>query len=241
MLGFFPFASAPFGDNANAEAVAVITGVAATSAVNGVVIEAKANFVVDGIEATMYAGAVNAKAAATIEVEGVGATIITDDILLVGDEVTVDAEAVVVLPSISATSAVNTVVISAVANLSVGSVFATTSIGVVNALAEAVAEVSGVQAVAITDDILYVGDEIIVDAKAVVELVGLVLSASAGDTTVDAVKFDYSVYTEDYGRERTIYLNGNEGSNNVVVKPKDPSTTLVLTEHDKNTIARIAA
>lgn len=227
--------------NVTAESVTGVTGVAATGAANTITVQGMANFAVDGIEANMYAGAVNAKAAATIEVTGVGATIITDDILLVGDEVTVDAEAVVVLPSISATSAVNTVVISAVANVSVGPVFATTSIGVVNAVAEAVLTLSGVQAVAITDDILYVGDEIIVDAEAVVELVGLLLSASAGDTTVDAVKFDYSVYTEEYGRERTIYLNGNEGSNTVVIKPKDPGMTLVLTEHDKNTIARIAA
>jgi hypothetical protein len=188
-----------------------LTGVQATGVANTVTASGGTGviFTPSNVSATGAANTVTIVAKAVTVPTGVEGDIITDDPLVTGDEIIVDAEATFAVTSAGLTSSFNG------SNITI--------------VAKAVVVPTGVEGDIITDSILINGDEVVIDAEADVDLTGvsatvnvnenviLVCKAvvlptgaqgtlSLGDETIDAVQFDYESIKDDYSRQRTVYV-----------------------------------
>ena len=201
-----------------AEAVLTSASVAATGTANTVTATGGTGvvFTPSSVSATGATNDVTIVAKAVVVPTGVEGDIITDDPLVSGDEIIVDAEAVFSVTGIGGTGAVNTVTV----------------------ISQAVVVPTGVEGDIITDSIFVDGDEIVVDADANVSLsgkgvagtllgntvttdcqavvlpVGVQGTFTVGDETIDAVQFDYESIKADYSRPRTIYIAAASSNTN---------------------------
>ena len=201
-----------------AEAVLTSASVAATGTANTVTATGGTGvvFTPSSVSATGATNTVTIVAKAVVVPTGVEGDIITDDPLVSGDEIIVDAEAVFSVTGIGGTGAVNTVTV----------------------ISQAVVVPTGVEGDIITDSIFVDGDEIVVDADANVSLsgkgvsgttafntvttdcqavvlpVGLQGTFTVGDETIDAVQFDYESIKNDYSRTRTVYIAAASSNTN---------------------------
>ena len=194
-----------------AEAVLTSASVSATGTANTVTATGGTGvvFTPSSVSATGATNDVTIVAKAVTVPTGVEGDIITDDPLVTGDEIIVDAEATFSVTSAGLTSSFNG------SNITI--------------VAKAVVVPTGVEGDIITDSILINGDEVVIDAEADVDLTGvsatgnvnenviLVCKAvvlptgaqgtlSLGDETIDAVQFDYESIKDDYSRQRTVYV-----------------------------------
>jgi hypothetical protein len=191
-----------------AEAVLTSASVTATGTANTVTATGGTGvvFTPTSVTATGSTNTVTVVAKAVVVPTGVAGDIITDDPLVIGDEIVIDAEATFAVTGVSATSATNSVVV----------------------ISEAVVLPAGVEGDIITDSLLIEGDEVVIDAeatftlsgvagtastatvtldcKAVVLPVGLQGTFTVGDETINAVQFDYESIKENYSRDRTAYI-----------------------------------
>ncbi len=165
-------------------------------------------------------------AKAVVAPTGVEADVITDDPLVSGDEIIVDAKAVFSVTGVGGTGAVDDVTI----------------------LVDSVIVPTGVEGVIITDSIFVDGDEIVVDAganisledkgvegtvsgntvttdcQAVVLPVGVQGTFTVGNETIDTVQFDYEAIKNNYSRLRTDYVReADMGSRTVYVEAQTSS------------------
>lgn len=201
-----------------AEAVITSASVSATGTANTVTATGGTGvvFTPSSVSATGATNTVTIVAKAVVVPTGVEGDIITDDPLVSGDEIIVDAEAVFSVTGIGGTGAVNTVTV----------------------ISQAVVVPTGVEGDIITDSIFVDGDEIVVDADANVSLsgkgvsgttafntvttdcqavvlpVGLQGTFTVGDETIDAVQFDYESIKNDYSRTRTVYIAAASSNTN---------------------------
>lgn len=215
----------------DAKAVVVPSGVAALGYAGDVEVSGFAYLSLTTPAANLSVGTVNAKAEAVASIYGVSAVAITDDYLVIGDEVLVSADAVISSVGAGAVAYLGSVDIAADANLTVVSPSgATTYINAVNARASAVVPVSGSTSV-------FSISEVEVDAQAVVGLSGVALTGYTNVTSVDTVKFDYAALSESYDHRRTLILNAQVGSETVILPPRETGYTVVLNPQDRNTKA----
>lgn len=191
-----------------AKAVHTPTSVSATGTANTVTATGGTGviFTPTSVSATGATNTVTVIAKAITAITGVEGDIITDDPLVTGDEIVVDAEATFVVTGVAGTSATNSVTI----------------------VAKSVVVPTGVEGDIITDSILVDGDEVVIDAdanvtldgvggttaintvilkcKAVVIPTGVQGTFTVGNETVITIQFDYEAIKEDYSRLRTQYL-----------------------------------
>jgi len=193
-----------------AEAVLTSTSVTATGTANTVTATGGTGvvFTPSSVSATGVIDDVTIVAKAVVVPTGVEGDILTDDPLVTGDEIIIDAEATFSVVGVAGTSATNSVTV----------------------LAQAVVIPTGVEGDIITDSLLVEGDEVVVesdanislagkgvggtllgntvtpDCQAVVLPVGLQGTFTVGDETVNTVQFDYESVKENYSRDRTAYI-----------------------------------
>ena len=191
-----------------AEAVLTSASVQATGTANTVTATGGTGvvFTPSSVSATGATNDVTIVAKAVTVPTGVEGDIITDDPLVTGDEIVVDAEATFAVTGVAGTSATNSVTV----------------------ISQAVVLPVGVEGDIITDSILIDGDEVVIDAeadvtldgvggttalntvtldcKAVVIPTGVQGTFTVGDETIDAVQFDYEAIKENYSRDRTAYI-----------------------------------
>ena len=194
-----------------------LTGVQATGSTNTVTATGGTGvvFTPSSVSATSATNIVTIVAKAVVVPTGVEGDIITDDPLVSGDEIIVDAEAVFSVTCVGGTGAVNSVTV----------------------LADSVIVPTGVEGDIITDSIVVDGDEIVIDADANVNLSGKGVSGTTalngsvtlvckavviptgvqgtftvGDETINTVQFDYESIKDNYNRARTVYI-GSASSN----------------------------
>ena len=198
-----------------AEAVLTSASVSATGTANTVTATGGTGvvFTPSSVSATgAVNGSVTIVAKAVTVPTGVEGDIITDDPLVTGDEIVVDAEATFAVTGVSGASATNTVTV----------------------ISQAVIVPTGVEGDIITDSILVDGDEVVIDAdanltldgvggtlsgntvtldcKAVVIPTGVQGTFTVGDETINTVQFDYESIKDNYNRARTVYI-GSASSN----------------------------
>ena len=191
-----------------AKAVHTPTSISATGTANTVTATGGTGvvFTPSSVSATGATNTVTVIAKAITAIIGVEGDIITDDPLVTGDEIVVDAEATFAVTGVAGTSATNSVTV----------------------LSQAVVLPVGVEGDIITDSILVEGDEVVIDAdanvtldgvggttanntvtldcKAVVIPTGVQGTFTVGDETIDAVQFDYEAIKTNYSRDRTAYI-----------------------------------
>ena len=191
-----------------AEAVLTSASVSATGTANTVTATGGTGvvFTPSSVSATGVIDDVTIVAKAVVVPTGVEGDILTDDPLVTGDEIVVDAEATFAVTGVAGTGATNSVTV----------------------LSQAVVLPVGVEGDIITDSILVDGDEVVIDAeatftlsgvagtastatvtldcKAVVLPVGLQGTFTVGDETINAIQFDYESIKENYSRDRTAYI-----------------------------------
>ena len=191
-----------------AEAVLTSASVTATGTANTVTATGGTGvvFTPSSVSATGATNDVTVVGKAVTVPTGVEGDIITDDPLVTGDEIIIDAEATFSVVGVAGTSATNSVTV----------------------LAQAVVIPVGVEGDIITDSVLVDGDEVVIDAdanltldgvggtllgntvtpdcQAVVLPVGLQGTFTVGDETINAVQFDYESIKANYSRPRTVYL-----------------------------------
>jgi hypothetical protein len=201
-----------------AEAVLTSASVSATGTANTVTASGGTGVIITptSVTATGSTNTVTIVAKAVVVPTGVAGDIITDDPLVIGDELVVDADANVVLASVAGTGAANTVTV----------------------LADSRISVAGVSGTIITDSPVVEGDEVVIDAdanvvlqgvsattanntvtldcKAVVIPTGIQGTFTVGDETIDAVQFDYEAIKENYSRDRTAYIDATSSLANTV-------------------------
>jgi hypothetical protein len=193
-----------------AEAVLTSASVAATGTANTVTATGGTGvvFTPSSVSATGATNDVTIVAKAVTVPTGVEGDIITDDPLVTGDEIVVDAEATFAVVGVAGTSATNNVTV----------------------VSQAVVLPVGVEGDIITDSIFVDGDEVVIDAdanvtldgvdgttgindsfificKAVVIPTGVQGTFTVGNETIDAVQFDYEAIKENYSRDRTAYIS----------------------------------
>jgi len=179
-----PFSSIAFSDSGSREELVVLSGVGgtgqigtgidvrsivfvpidslvATSSVGSVSVQGVATLSTTGVEGTVEANSVNAKAGASAIVASVSAAGSVGEVSLTG-------KSVVVPNSVQVTGSAGSLTVVADANFSIAGVSGATQVNVSVVVAESVVVPSGVSAQIITDDPLINGDEIVVDAEAVV-------------------------------------------------------------------------
>ena len=191
-----------------AEAVLTSASVSATGTANTVTATGGTGvvFTPSSVSATGATNDVTVVAKAVTVPTGVEGDIITDDPLVTGDEIIIDAEATFSVVGVAGTGATNNVTV----------------------LSQAVVLPVGVEGDIITDSILVDGDEVVIDAdanvtldgvggttanntvtldcKAVVIPTGVQGTFTVGDETIDAVQFDYEAIKTNYSRDRTAYI-----------------------------------
>jgi hypothetical protein len=229
-----------------AEAVHTPSSVAATGIANTVTATGGTGvvFTPNSVSATGVIDDVTIVAKAITVLTGVEADIITDDPLVTGDEIVVDAEATFAVTGVAGTSATNNVTV----------------------LSEAVILPTGVEGDIITDSIFVDGDEVVIDAdanltldgvggttaldtvtidcQAVVLPVGLQGTFTVGDETVITVRFDYEAIKEDYSRLRTQYLREFTSNSRTVYVQEQTSqnrTVYVQEQTSQNRTAYVQA
>ena len=202
-----------------AEAVLTSASVTSTGAVNTVTATGGTGvvFTLSSVSATGATNTVTIVAKAVVVPTGVEGDIITDDPLVSGDEIIVDAEAVFSVTGVGGTGAVNSVTV----------------------LADSVIVPTGVEGDIITDSIVVDGDEIVIDADANVSLSGKGVSGTTalngsvtlvckavviptgvqgtftvGDETINTVQFDYESIKDNYNRARTVYIGSSSSNTN---------------------------
>jgi signal peptidase I len=185
-----------------------LTGVQATGTANTVTATGGTGvvFTPSSVSATGATNDVTIVAKAVTVPTGVEGDIITDDPLVTGDEIVVDAEATFAVTGVSGASATNSVTV----------------------ISQAVVLPVGVEGDIITDSILVDGDEVVIDAdanltldgvggttalntvtldcKAVVIPTGVQGTFTVGDETINTVQFDYEAIKTNYSRDRTAYI-----------------------------------
>lgn len=191
-----------------AEAVLTSASVAATGSTNTVTATGGTGVIiaVSSVAGTGATNTVTVVAKAVIVPTGVEGDIITDDPLVTGDEIIIDAEATFSVVGVAGTSATNSVTV----------------------ISQAVVVPTGVEGDIITDSIFVEGDEVVIDAdanvlldsvaatggtntvtldcKAVVIPTGVQGTFTVGDETINAVQFDYEAIKTNYSRDRTAYI-----------------------------------
>jgi len=193
-----------------AEAVLTPASVSATGTANTVTATGGTGviFTTNSVSGTGAVDNVTVVAKAVVAPTGVEADVITDDPLVSGDEIIIDAEAVFSITGVAGTGAVNTVTV----------------------VAKSVVLPVGVEGDIITDSLLVDGDEVVIDAdanislagkgvagtvsgntvtldcKAVVIPTGVQGTFTVGDETVITVQFDYESIKDNYSRDRTAYI-----------------------------------
>lgn len=193
-----------------AEAVLTPASVAATGSTNTVTATGGTGVIiaVSSVAGTGATNTVTVVAKAVIVPTGVEGDIITDDPLVTGDEINIDAEATFSVVGVAGTSATNSVTV----------------------ISQAVVVPTGVEGDIITDSIFVEGDEVVIDADANVDLTGKGVAGTGGtntvtldckavviptgvqgtftvgDETINAVQFDYEAIKTNYSRDRTAYI-----------------------------------
>ena len=191
-----------------AEAVLTPASVSATGTANTVTATGGTGviFTTSSVAGTGAVDDVTVVAKAVVAPTGVEGDIITDDPLVSGDEIIIDAEAVFSITGVAGTGAVNTVTV----------------------VAKSVVLPVGVEGDIITDSILVDGDEVIIDAEAVFSITGVIGTTAfntvtldckavvvptgvqgtftVGNETIDTVQFDYEAIKDNYSRQRTVYV-----------------------------------
>ena len=191
-----------------AEAVLTPASVSATGTANTVTATGGTGvvFTTNSVSGTGAVDNVTVVAKAVVAPTGVEADVITDDPLVSGDEIIIDAEAVFSVTGVAGTGAANTVTVAA----------------------KSVVLPVGVEGDIITDSILVDGDEVVIDAEADVALTGVAGTTAlntvtldckavvvptgvqgtftVGDETVNVVQFDYEAIKDNYSRDRTAYI-----------------------------------
>ncbi len=199
-----------------AEAVLTPASVSATGTANTVTATGGTGvvFTTNSVSGTGAVDDVTIVAKAVVAPTGVEGDIITDDPLVSGDEIIIDAEAVFSITGVAGTGAVNTVTV----------------------VAKSVVLPVGVEGDIITDSILVDGDEVIIDAEAVFSITGVIGTTAfntvttdcqavviptgvqgtftVGDETINAVQFDYESIKDDYSRQRTVYISAASSNTN---------------------------
>ena len=217
--------------NATANADVAVNGFSIAANTNDVFIVGLANVSLNDAPATTTIGLVNARANADVVVEGFGIESATSGIL------DVVAKAVVPITLAPVNTSLGVVDIAISNTLPAPSYLVSTGIGIVNVTAEAVAALPGLQAVAITDDPFYTGDEVTVTISMLHYAPSLGLTSFAGSLTTQTIQFDYVPYTELYNRDNTVYLVGEYQGSTVQIPPKDKNNTIILTAQDRRTTA----
>jgi hypothetical protein len=199
-----------------AEAVLTSASVSATGTANTVTASGGTGvvFTANSVSATGAVDTVTVVAKAVTVLTGVEGDIVTDDPLVTGDEIVVDAEATFAVTGVGGAGATNSVTI----------------------IAQSIIVPTGVTGTIITDSFAVQGDEIIIDAdanlvltgvggtvagntvttdcKAVVIPTGVQGTFTVGDETIDAVQYDYESIKDNYSRARTVYVSAASSNTN---------------------------
>ena len=214
----------------------------ATSALGTVVTAADAGIEVTAVSGTASLGSVTIYAKAVVLPTGVTAAVITDDPLINGDEIVVDAEAVIIPSNSGGISFIGVPSITANANVIPTGIEAEGDTEGVTVEATAITAVTGIAGTLVTGTV-----------NATAEAVSIA-SSVAGSVSVDvlsitAVQLDYEAVKENYSRGRTEYISaiGNvtrtvfveSGSNRFTYIEPQATTRTVFVESGSNRVAYV--
>jgi hypothetical protein len=165
--------------------------------------------------ATSYANSMAFIANANYDLDSVEAS------ASLGDFFNVTAQGVFDVTSLSAATAINEVIYTALANNTLASVEALFSEPSIDTQAKAVITTGSVNSIA------YLKDLAQVNATSNIELGSFALTLSVASPTYTLDNFDYQALAEDYSKDRTLYLiTYSNPDNTVYVKPENYTVTI---------------